>query len=88
MAGRYEEAIAAFKRVLAYNPNWWAAHWGLAIIYSESGREEEAKAEGAEMLRIMPQFTVEGWKRMAGSAFKDPAVTERFAAALGKAGLP
>jgi class 3 adenylate cyclase len=51
------------------------------------GREEEAKAAGAEMLRIMPQFTVEGWKRMAGSTFKDPAVTERFATALRKAGL-
>jgi len=87
MAGRYEEAIAAFKRVLAHNPNHWGAHWGLAIIYSESGREGEAKAEGAEMLRIMPQFTVEGWKRMAGSTFKDPAVTERFATALRKAGL-
>jgi adenylate cyclase len=86
MAGRYEEAIAAFKKVLAHNPNLWAAHWGLAIIYSESGREE-AKAAGAEMLRIMPQFTVEGWKRMAGSAFKEPAVTEHFATALRKAGL-
>ena len=87
IAGQYEEAIAAFKRVLTYNPDFWAAHWGLAIIYSESGREEEARAEGAEMLRIMPQFTVEGWTRKAGSAFKDPEVTERFAAALRKAGL-
>lgn len=88
MAGRYEEAIAALKRVLTYNPNWWGAHWGLAIIYSESGREEEAKAEGAEMLRITPQFTVEGWKRMGAAAFKDPAIVERFVAALRKAGLP
>ncbi|MBI3801577.1 MAG: tetratricopeptide repeat protein [Deltaproteobacteria bacterium] len=85
-AKRYEEAIAALKRVLTDNPDHWAAHWGLAVIYSELGREEEAKAEGAEMLRIMPQFTVEGWKRMA-APYKDPADTERFAAALRKAGL-
>jgi len=85
IAGQYEEAIAAFKSVLTYNPDFWAAHWGLAIIYSESGREEEARAEGAEMLRIMPQFTVEGMKQRA--SYKDPAVTERFAAALRKAGL-
>ena len=32
-ARRYEEAIAALKRVLTYNPDFWAAHWGLAIIY-------------------------------------------------------
>jgi adenylate cyclase len=84
-AGRYEEAIPLLKKVLTYNPDHWGAHWGLAIIYSESGREEEARAEGAEMLRIMPQFSVEGWKRRA--PWKDPAVTERFAAALRKAGL-
>jgi hypothetical protein len=77
--------MAAFKRVLTYNPNWSFAHEGLAIIYSELGREEEAKAAGAEILRIMPQFTVEGWKRNA--AWKDPAIIERFVAALRKAGL-
>jgi hypothetical protein len=37
------------------------------------------------MLRIMPQFSVEGWKQMA--PYKDSAVAERFAAALRKAGL-
>jgi hypothetical protein len=52
------------------------------------GREEEAKAEGVEVLRIMPQFTVEGWKRMGAAAIKDPAIVERFVAALRKAGLP
>jgi adenylate cyclase len=87
-AGRHEEAIAALKKALTYNPNHWAAHWGLAIIYSEIGREEEAKAAGAEMLRIMPQFTVDGWKRTGATAMKDPAVVERFVAALRKAGLP
>jgi hypothetical protein len=37
------------------------------------------------MLRIMPQFSVEGWKQV--SPYKDPATTERIAAALRKAGL-
>ena len=55
------------------------------MSYSELGREEEARAAGAEMLRIMPQFSVEQWKRMA--PYKDPAVTERFAAAMRKWGL-
>ncbi|HJY80537.1 MAG TPA: tetratricopeptide repeat protein [Candidatus Binatia bacterium] len=82
---QYEEAIAAFKRVLTYNPDYWGAHGRLVVIYSESGREEEAKAEVAELLRIMPQLTVGGWKRM--STWKDPAIIERFAAVLRKAGL-
>ncbi len=84
-AGRYEEAIATLKQVLARNPDHMVAHWGLAVIYSELGREEEAKAEGAEFLRISPNFSVERWKPTA--PYKDPATTERFAAAMRKAGL-
>jgi adenylate cyclase len=61
------------------------AHAGLAFVYSELGREEEAKAEGAEVLRIDPNFSVERWKQR--SFIKDPAVIERRAAALRKAGL-
>ena len=85
IAGRYEEAIPTFKTVLTYNPNFWLAHSGLAVSYSELGREEEARAAGAEMLRIMPQFSVEKWKPTA--PYKDLAVTERLAAAMRKAGL-
>jgi len=84
-AGRYEEAIPVLKQVLAYNPNNYIAHWGLVVSYSELGREEEARAAGAEILRIVPQFSIEKWKPMA--PYKDPAVTERFAAAMRKAGL-
>jgi adenylate cyclase len=84
-AGQYEEAIPVLKQALVYNPTHWLTHWGLAISYSELGREEEARAAGAEMLRLVPQFSIEKWKRMA--PYKDPAVTERFAAALRKAGL-
>lgn len=55
------------------------------MSYSELGREEEARTAGAETQRVVPQFSVEVWKRMA--PYKDPAVTERFAAAMRKAGL-
>ena len=55
------------------------------MSYSELGREEEARAAGAEVRRLVPQFSVERWKRMA--PYKDPAVTERIAAAVRKAGL-
>jgi adenylate cyclase len=84
-AGQYEEAIPVLKKVLTSSPTHWLAYLGLAVSYSELGQEEEARAAGTEMLRIVPQFSVERWKRMA--PYKDPAVTERFAAALRKAGL-
>jgi tetratricopeptide (TPR) repeat protein len=85
LAGKYEEAIVIFKKILARSPDHFGAHLRLAIIYSELGQEEEAKAEGAEVLRINPNFSVERWKQR--SSFIDPAVIERYAAALRKAGL-
>ena len=85
VAEQYEEAIAIFKQILARNPDFWAAHWGLAIIYSESGKEEEARAEGAEMLRIIPNFSLERWRQR--NFLKDQAIIERHAADLRKAGL-
>ena len=83
--GREEEAIAAFKRALTRNPALLPAHVNLAVIYSELGREEEARAEAAEVLRLNPKFSLEVHKQR--NPFKDPAVNERMIAALRKAGL-
>ena len=85
LTGRTEEAIAAHRDALIRNPNLLLAHLGLASIYGELGREEEARAEAVEVLRISPTFSLEVWKRMA--PYQDPAVIERFAAAMHKAGL-
>jgi adenylate cyclase len=85
LMGRYEEAIAAYKRVLTRYPDLLPAHQSLATIYSELGREEEARAEAAEVLKISPNFSLERWRQM--SPYKDPAVLERGLAALRKAGL-
>jgi adenylate cyclase len=83
--GRYEEAMAAYQRALARNPDFLTAHLGLAVIYSELGREKEARAEVAEVLRINPHFSLEALRQ--GAPFKDQAIFERMLAALRKAGL-
>src|SRR5437016_3825714 len=83
--GRYEEAIAAYKRALTHIPDLLLPHIGLATIYSELGREEEARVEAAEVLRINPKYSLEVWRQR--SPYKDPAVLERMLAALRKAGL-
>jgi adenylate cyclase len=83
--GRTEEAIAAFERALARNPNWLAAHFFLAFVYSEVGREAEAQAEAAEVLRLSPNFSLEGVRQRF--PLKDPAALERMLAALREAGL-
>jgi len=85
LTGRYEEAIATYKRLLNFNPNHPGAHTSLAITYSELGREEEARAEAAQILRVMPNFSLEGWEQRI--MWKDRTMTEREFAALCKAGL-
>src|SRR5262245_18119195 len=85
LMGRYEEAIAAFTSALTRNPALLPVHVNLAVIYSELGREEEARAEAAEVLRLNPKYSLEVLRQI--NPFKDPAVNERMIAALRKAGL-
>jgi adenylate cyclase len=80
-----EEAIAAYKKALTHNSNYSPAHQFLAAIYSELGREEEARAEVAEILRISPNFSLEVLRQRL--PYKDPADLERFLDGLHKAGL-
>ena len=84
LAGQYEEAVAAYKRVLHGNPDDVRAHTGLAATYSLLGREEEARAAAAEVFRIEPKFSVEYVKTLP---FKNKADTELLIEALRKAGL-
>ena len=47
---QYAEAIAELKRALARSPDHFSTHRTLAIIFSELGRTEEAKAEVSLLL--------------------------------------
>ncbi|NOT58424.1 MAG: tetratricopeptide repeat protein, partial [Deltaproteobacteria bacterium] len=85
LAGRHEEAIAPLKQYLTRYPNILGAHLTLAAVYSELGKEAEAQAEVAEVLRLNPNFSLEVYKQRA--PIKDPAVLERHIVALRKAGL-
>jgi adenylate cyclase len=84
VAGQYEEAIIHSKKVLTLNSNFPHAHVNLAACYAELGREEEARAEVAEILRLTPNWSLEFIRQLP---YKDPAAVERFLAALRKAGL-
>ncbi|MBP1698750.1 MAG: adenylyl cyclase class-3/4/guanylyl cyclase [Deltaproteobacteria bacterium] len=85
MLGRYEEAIDTHKKVLQiYGPDHLMAHISLAVTYAVMGRENEARAEGAEVLRIDPKFS---WERWIKSLPYDQSRKDRMADALRKAGL-
>ncbi len=90
MAGHQEEALTAFKKLLEraqlgeYPPLF--PHLALCAVYSELGKEAEAKAQVAEILKIDPKFSLESAKK--AYRWKDPQQTERWVSALRKAGLP
>jgi tetratricopeptide (TPR) repeat protein len=84
MTGRQAEALDALQKALSLNPNYLLTHVYLAVVYSELDREEEARAEVAEVLRISPNFSLEGLQQMIPA--RDP-VTDRVLATLRKVGL-
>lgn len=83
--GSYEEALGPLLKVLPRAPNHIPTHIHLAVCYAELGREHEARAEVAEVLRINPQFSLD-WVRRT-TPYRNPAVLEHFLASLRKAGL-
>lgn len=83
LTGRYEEAIAEYKKGLRADPDYLDVHIGLASTYSVLGRKEEARAEAAEILRINPNFSIERYAhRMQFQVGLEPEIK-----GLRKAGL-
>jgi adenylate cyclase len=85
-AGRYEEAIAAYKKALQQAPDDIITHDALTTAYSWAGRLEDARAQAAEVLRINPTYSVE--LRAKTLPYKNQADQERWLDGLRKAGLP
>ena len=83
--GRYDEALTAYKKALQLNPNDIFAHLGLAGLFVLLGREEEARAEAREVLRIHPKFSLDHFAKTL--SYKDQSIVDRRIDALRKAGL-
>ncbi len=83
--GRYEEAVKQLKKALELSPNDLFAHLSLSITYIKLGRDEEAKAEAAEVLRIHPKFSLDYYAKV--NPIKCQSVLEDSIACLRKAGL-
>ena len=81
---KYEAAITAARKAVSIQPNDIFAHLALVYAYSLLGREEEARAQVAEVLRINPKYCL----RRGKGRRKNPAVSERFRDIWRTAGLP
>ena len=82
--GQYEEAMTAQKAALTRNPNMLLAHICLAACYSMAGRDEEARAQVQEILRVSPKLSLE---TVGFGPWKNPADGKAMLDALRKAGL-
>jgi adenylate cyclase len=85
LARRYEDALATLQTATLRNPNFPPSHLHLLVSYSELGRDAEARAELAELLRLMPNLSLERHRQIM--PFKNPADLEHLLDALRKAGL-
>ncbi len=83
-AGQYEKAIEECKKALQREPNTQFPYIHMAISYLRLGREEEARAAAAEILRINPKFSLERYAKTL--PFTKP-VADRVVEDLRKAGL-
>src|SRR5713101_212976 len=79
--GRYAEAIPIFKTYIVRLPHQSWPHVWLTVAYSELGREQEARAEIVEILRISPQFSLKAEKE------RYEVLEQRYLNDLRKAGL-
>jgi len=86
MLKRYGEAVRLLRECASRLPNLQWPHLWLAAACAQAGQFEEARKKSAEVLRINPGFTIEGWKRLA--VYKDPKDVEHHIDGLRKAGLP
>jgi len=65
LTGRHDEAITTLKRAIQKAPNDYLSRLLITRAYIFAGRQEEAEAEAAEVLRLNPRFSLENFaKRM------------------------
>jgi len=87
MTGRVEESLSAYKKSIQISPDYFVSHIALANLYSEMGREKEARAEAAEVLRLNPKFSVDSHAKFLAGVGIDQSQIDKIVNGLRKAGL-
>jgi adenylate cyclase len=86
LTGQSDKAIESFNLSSKRDPKAIFPHLRLAMIFAEKGREDEMRAEAAEVIRLNPTFSVAAWTKV--HVFKDPKIHIYRKALMSKAGLP
>jgi adenylate cyclase len=83
--GHYQEAAAAARKAIQFNPGFSMSHMLLAASLAKLGRLEEAKSAATQVLALQPSYRF--GKHFAGVDCA-PALTTSLSEALRAAGLP
>ena len=86
--GDDEEAVTAFKRLVVRQPDRIVGHLGLAVAYIRIGLKEQARSEVAQVLKLIPEYSLEVYRNQVLGMGWDPADVESDIEALHEAGLP
>ncbi|GJE46862.1 adenylate/guanylate cyclase domain-containing protein [Methylobacterium soli] len=85
---QWEQAIEWCNKSIAHGP-FWIAYADIATAYAWTGRHAEARGAIAELLKIMPGYTVQKWATTDWSDNPTFLVEyQRMTEGLRKAGLP
>ena len=85
-AGLYDEAFESFQEALSRQPDNLPCRISLAAAYSLANKENNARAEIKEVLRLNPAYSIQ--MAMKSCPYKNQSDIDTFLDALRKAGLP
>ncbi len=88
---QWEQAIERCRNTVIGDPSFWWAYIDLVAANAWLGRDAEAKAAIAELLKLKPGFTVQTWVGLAANFSDNPIFSQqiqRMVEGLRKAGLP
>ncbi|MEN6319973.1 MAG: tetratricopeptide repeat protein [Syntrophaceae bacterium] len=86
LTGCLDEAVTWGEKAVRRDPNSMMTRLWMAVFYSRAGRDEEARIEAAEVLRINPRFSLEKFAKSV-TYKKQEDVEWSICAPLRKAGL-
>jgi adenylate cyclase len=79
------DAVDAFGKVVEQNPNFLPAHAYLAVLFTEMGRDEEARASWSQAQRLSPAASLASLRQRL--PYRRPADLDRFLAAAHRLGV-
>jgi adenylate cyclase len=86
MLEQYTHALSPLRDFVSQAPTWWAGRSLLAATLARMGHLDEARAEAVEVLRLAPNFSISGFRRLFG--LKNERDEHHLFDGLRRAGLP